>query len=273
MESKDLIKAGRLSEARKQLTEEVRTSPADSGKRTLLFQVLSFAGEWDKAERHLDTLIQQDSKKETGAQIYKNLIRGEKERLEVLKFQRQPSLMPRSPAYLNQHLTAMKELHDGKFEEATRLLNQIEEQLPPISGTINGKPFEGFRDTDVFLSYFFEVIVHERYAWVPFEGIQELTISPPTKLFDLLWIPAQMTTWENLRLYCFLPVLYPESFLHKEDQVKLGRMTDWIPMGGAYSKGMGQHVFEAGDEEVTLLEIREAVFKKSDSGEKDASSD
>ncbi len=250
MESKDLIKAGNLSEARKQLIEEVRTSPADSGKRTLLFQVLSFAGEWDKAERHLDTLIQQDSKKETGAQIYRNLIRAERERIEVLKLRRHPSLMPRSPAYLNQHLHAIQELHDGRLEEATR-----------------------FKDTDAFLSCFLEVIIHERYSWVPFEGIQELTISPPTKLFDLLWIPAQMTTWEDLRLYCFLPVLYPESFLHKEDQVKLGRMTDWIPMGGPYSKGMGQHVFEVGDEEVTLLEIREVVFKKLDSGEKDESAD
>ena len=273
MDSKDLIKAGKLSEARKQLTEEVKSSPADSGKRTLLFQVLSFAGEWDKAERHLDTLIQQDSKKETGAQIYRNLIRAEKERSEVLKLRRPPSLIPRSPAYLSEHLRAIQELRAGRLEEATRLMSQIEEQRSPISGMFNGKPFDGFKDTDAFLSYFLEVIIHEQYSWVPFEGIQELTISPPTKLFDLLWIPAQMTTWESLLLYCFLPVLYPESFLHAEDQVKLGRMTDWIPMGGPYSKGMGQHVFEVGDEEVTLLEIRELVFKKVDSGEKDETID
>ena len=62
MDSRDLIKAGRLSEARKQLIEEVKSSPADSGKRTLLFQVLIFCGEWDKAERHLETVAAQDAR-------------------------------------------------------------------------------------------------------------------------------------------------------------------------------------------------------------------
>jgi type VI secretion system protein ImpE len=60
MNSKDLIKAGRLSDARKQLTEEVKAKPGDSGRRTLLFQVLAFYGEWDKAERHLDAIGTQD---------------------------------------------------------------------------------------------------------------------------------------------------------------------------------------------------------------------
>lgn len=84
MNSKDLIKAGRLSEARKQLVEEVKSSPADLGKRTLLFQVLSFCGEWDKADRHLDAIVTQDSSRQTGVQVYKNLVHAERERMEVV---------------------------------------------------------------------------------------------------------------------------------------------------------------------------------------------
>ena len=142
--------------------------------------------------------------------------------------------------------------------------NYDEEYFVPIQdvgGSVNGDTFSGLKDTDTFLSLFLEAIVHERYVWIPFEAIRELSISPPRTLFDLLWVTARITTWEGLTLNCFLPVLYPESFLHEDDRIKLGRMTDWTPLGGPFSKGMGQHVFQVGEEEIPLLEIQDAVFQ------------
>lgn len=41
-------------------------------------------------------------------------------------------------------------------------------------------------------------------------------------------------------------------------------MTDWTPLGGPFSKGMGQHVFQAGEEEMAILDIREVVFSMPD---------
>ena len=78
MDPKELIRAGRLSDARMQLIEEVKSSPANAGKRTLLFQVHSLLGEWDKAERHLEVLAAQDVSRETGVQVYKNLVQAER---------------------------------------------------------------------------------------------------------------------------------------------------------------------------------------------------
>ncbi len=126
---------------------------------------------------------------------------------------------------------------------------------------MNGRDFTGFRDTDTFLSLFIEFFVHERYLWVPMESIRELSVSPPKTLYDLLWIPARLTTWEGLSANGYLPVLYPDSFSHEDDRIKLGRMTDWVSLGGSFSKGMGQHVFQVGEEEISLLEIQEAHFK------------
>jgi type VI secretion system protein ImpE len=260
MHSKDLIKAGRLSEARKQLVEEVKSSPADLSKRTLLFQVLAFCGEWDKAERHLDAIAVQDANRETGVQVYKNLIHAEKQRLEVSRLNSRSSCMPETPPYLEMYYAAWQKVAENKIDEANELFDQIFAQRPMISGTVNGKRFTGLKDTDTFLSLFLEAIVYERYVWIPFESIRELSITPPSTLFDLLWTMARITTWEGLTTNCYLPVLYPESFLHEDDRVKLGRMTDWTPLGGAFSKGMGQHVFETGNEEMAILEIREAVF-------------
>jgi type VI secretion system protein ImpE len=264
MDTKDLIKAGRLSEARAQLTEEVKAKPGDSGRRTLLFQVLAFCGEWDKAERHLDAIGSQDVAADIGVQVYRNLVCAERERMEVSKLKRRPSFLPETPSYLETYYAAWAKLGEQKIEEAKALFDQIDAQRPIVSGTVNGKSFTGFKDTDTFLSIFLEGIVHERYVWIPFEAIRELVVSAPKALFDLLWTTARITTWEGLTMNCYLPVLYPDSFLHEEDRVKLGRMTDWIPLGGPFAKGSGQHVFQIGKEEMGILEIREALFNPQD---------
>jgi type VI secretion system protein ImpE len=273
MNTKELIRAGRLSEAREQLIREVKSSPADLGKRTLLFQVLSFCGEWGRAEQHLDAIAVQDASKETGVQVYKNLLHAERERQDVAKLNRRPSFLPATPPYTEMYFTAWKEVIAKKIEEAERLFGQIDAQLPIPSGTVDGVGFTGFQDTDAFLSLFLEAIVHDRYVWIPLGSIAELSISSPKTLFDLLWIPARLMTREGLSLGCYLPVLYPDSSLHEDEQVKLGRRTDWIALGGPFSKGMGQHVFQVGAEEKPILEIREVVFKIPGSKENNEKSD
>ena len=273
MDSKELIMAGNLSEARRQLIEDVKSSPSDMGKRTLLFQVHTLLGEWDKAERQLDVIATQDSSRETGVQVYKNLIQAERERMEVLKTNRRPSFLPETPPYLELYSVACEKLNSKKTDEAIEIFDKINSQLPVLSGTINGKYFSGFNDIDISLTFFLEAIVHERYIRIPFESLREVSITPPKSLFDLIWIPAHITTWNELTISCYLPVLYPGSFLHEDDRVKLGRMTDWVPAGGPFSKGMGQHVFLIGEEEVGILDIREVVFNKPDTGEEDEKAD
>ena len=260
MDAKDLIKAGKLSEARVQLAEEVKAKPGDIGKRTLLFQVLAFCGEWDKAERHLDAIGAQDVAADIGVQVYRNLLCAERNRIAVSNLKHRPSFLPETPSYLETYYAAWTKVSEQKIEEAKALFDQIDAQRPVVSGTVNGKRFTDFKDTDSFLSLFLEGIVHERYVWIPFESIRELVVSAPKTLFDLLWITAHITTWEGLTMNCYLPVLYPESFLHKDDRVKLGRMTDWHPLGGPFTKGNGQHVFQVGEKELGILEIREALF-------------
>lgn len=260
MNAKDLIRAGRLGDARKQLVEDVRSAPSDLSGRTLLFQVLSFFGEWDKAERHLDVITANDPKAETGVQVYKNLITAEKERIEVLGRNRVPAFLTGTPPYLERFFGAWDTLAKKRVKEARVLFDATEALRPALSGTINGEAFKGFRDTDTFLGPFLEAIVHEHYIWFPFESVRELTVPPPRTLFDLLWTSAHVTTWEGLTINCYLPVLYPESYLHVDDRVKLGRMTDWASLGGSFHKGAGQHVFQVGEREVAILELRDIQF-------------
>src|SRR5512143_534422 len=125
LEPKELIRAGRLSEARKHLTEAVKSAPADLGLRTLLFQVLAFCGEWDKAEKQLKVVAEQDPSKETGVQIYLNLVQAERARLEVARLKMRPAFLPQAPPYVERYFAAWDKVLEKRFEEAGDLLEPI----------------------------------------------------------------------------------------------------------------------------------------------------
>ncbi|MEW6289761.1 MAG: type VI secretion system accessory protein TagJ [Thermodesulfobacteriota bacterium] len=260
MTVKELIKAGNLGEARQQLVAAVRDNPGDTAARTLLFQVLCYCGEWDKADRHLEAIAAQDVSREAGVLGYRNLIRAEKERLAVMEKGGIASFLTEPPAYLDLYAAAQAKLAEKKADEAAALFKQIDEQIPAISGLVNNSPFAGFRDTDSLLAPFLEVLAHDRYLWVAFESLRELAITPPKTLLDLLWVSAHVTTWEGYAMNCYLPALYPGSFRHADERVRLGRMTDWIPLGGVLTRGAGQHVYAVGGQDMAILEIRDVTF-------------
>jgi protein involved in temperature-dependent protein secretion len=59
----------------------------------------------------------------------------------------------------------------------------------------------------------------------------------------------------------FLPVLYVGSEQHESEQVRLGRITEWVGLGGGLVGGAGQKTFIIDDGEKALLEIRELVMR------------
>ncbi len=260
MEIKELIQAGKLVEAREQLVAAVKASPADLASRSLLFQVLCYNGEWQKADRHLEAIAVQDAKGGAGALGYRNIIQAEINRHEVAKDQHIASFISEPPDYFDLFVRMRKSLAEQNENETTSALTNLDSLRPQLSGTVNGEPFIGFCDTDTTLFPFLEVIAHERYLWVPFESIRELVVSPPESLLDLLWISARITTWEGLTMNCYLPVLYPNSFSHEDVRIKMGRMTDWQALAGTYARGVGQHVFEVGGRDMAILELREVLF-------------
>jgi type VI secretion system protein ImpE len=260
VEVKQLLRSGRLAEAREQLVAEVKAAPADQSLRTMLFQALVFSGEWEKAQRHLDAIVLQNPQSETGVQVYTNLLHAEKERLEVITEGRRPSFLPETPAYFDTYLSAWQDLLAHQLDSAKEQFIQINKDISELSGTINGKKFSGFSDTDQFLSRFLECFTYERYVLIPFEAIRELCINAPKNLFDLIWIEARVTTWGGLNINCYLPVLYPESYRHGDDLVRMGRITDWQSLGDDCARGLGQHVFQVGAEEMGILEIGEIIF-------------
>ena len=256
----ELIKAGRLEEARGILTEEIKAKPADTSKRTLLFQVLALCGEWDKAFKHLDMISSLDTTKAIAISAYKDILRAQEDRRKVLIFSKIPSFLTDAPPYFETYWDACSNLAKGELKKARALFDEASGMRPELSGKLGGKEFLGIRDTDSMLAFFIEAFVHDRYVWIPFEAVREMIVTEPKSLLDLIWIPATVTTWEGLTANCNLPVLYPGSEFSKNVEIRLGRMTDWEDLGGNFAKGLGQHVLQIGENDISLLEITEINF-------------
>ncbi len=261
---KDLIKEGKLAEARANLVAAVKKSPGDTAARTMLFQVLLFLGEWDKAQRHLEMLAQLDANMAAAAPLYNNLLKCERERVEVVSFRTLPSFLPATPTYFESYHKACQHLQTSLDGTGKDLFCAMELEIPEVAGTVNGVEFSGMRNTDDVLAFALEVFAHDRYVWVPFESIREIIVTPPQSLLDLLWIPASITTWGGLSMNGFLPVLYPHSWQHDNEQVRMGRMTDWSAQYGDCVRGAGQQVFVFGDQDLAILEWRNIQFKMTD---------
>jgi len=59
MTAKELLQAGKLTEAVQALGAELRENPTDAKRRTFLFELLCFAGDFDRAEKQLGVLRQE----------------------------------------------------------------------------------------------------------------------------------------------------------------------------------------------------------------------
>jgi type VI secretion system protein ImpE len=225
MTPKDLFQAGKLNEAIAALGAEVRDNPTDARRRTFLFELLCFKGEYDRAEKHLNLLADASPDARAGAILYFSALHVERVR---------------------QDLFAKK---DYPVVPATG----------SRPGTLNGQPFETLEDADPRLGPRLELFAAGAYLWIPFEHIESIEIEAPKRLRDLLWAPALVRTGPAFREKelgeVLLPVLAPFSFSHPDDNVKLGRVTVWdneLPSG--------QRMFTVDGEDVPLLEIRKIEF-------------
>lgn len=260
MNAKEMLEAGKLSDAIKRLNEDLRAHPADPSSRTILFEALCFTGEYDRARRQLDALGQLDANLELGLDFYRDTLTAEQTRLAVRTEDRLPVFLLEPPPFVSLYLAALRRFRENNVAEARALLAQAIEEQPVISAKIDGTPCADFADADPFSGAIIEALVGPRYVWVPFAQIVRVSIEPPQRLRDTLWAKASLETVDSISRDVLLPVLYCGSFRHPDEQVRLGRATDWTDAGENLVLGSGQRTFLLDDDEKAILELREVEF-------------
>jgi type VI secretion system protein ImpE len=226
---RELFKAGKVREAVQVLTSYLRDHPSDTVQRTFLFELLCFAGEFTRAEKQLAVLASGSVEKETGAIIYYAALHAEKTRHELFEKEDFPSDHPASPA-----------------------------------GELNGKPFTEIRDADPDIGARLEVFAAGAYVWLPFEHVASLDMGPPQRLRDTLWAPALVQTAPSFRGMdlgeVLIPAIYPFSWKQPDEQVWLGRLTEWSADEEGRESPTGQKTLLVDGEEFSFLEVRSLKF-------------
>jgi type VI secretion system protein ImpE len=236
MKAKELFQAGKLNEAIQSLGADLRNNPTDTQRRIFLFELLCFAGEYDRAEKHLDIVGQGDKNTEIGALLYRGAIHAERTRQECFSKKQ----FPAPPV-----------------------------ETRPLSGTLNGTPFESIEDADPRIGPRLEVYAAGSYLWVPFEHIASLQMTPPQRLRDLLWAPAMVMTGPGFQDKdlgeVLLPAIAALSAKHPDEHVRLGRTTLWPGENDPEEAVFGQKMLLVDGEDFPLLEVRELIIQQPDS--------
>jgi type VI secretion system protein ImpE len=227
MTARELYRAGQLDAAIKALGAELRDNPTDVKRRTFLFELLCFAGEYDRAQKHLDVLAGQGPDSATGALLYRAALNADQMRGDLFARRDYP------------------EVHQGDA---------------PVSGTLNGQPFESIEDADPRIGPRLEIFAAGQVMWLPLAHIASVEMEAPKRLRDLLWPPAILHTGPAFNGTALgevlMPALSPLSFQHKDDAVRLGRATVWEERENGDVLPFGQKMLLVDGEDFPLLELR-----------------
>lgn len=257
----ELFQAGKIDEAIQAVTAEIKATPTATQSRTLLFELLCFAGNLDRAEKQLDIIGQQDAQADWAVQVYQNILAAERNRRRLFSDGLSPDFLLDPPAYISLHLEAVSRLREGRDADAAELLFRSQELRPVVAGQIDGQTVDEFRDCDDLFAPVLELIILRDYVWVPFEQIREFELSAPERPRDLIWAPVRLLLTNGVPQRGYVPVLYYGSHEADDDQLRLGRLTDWRGAEHGPMRGIGQRVFLAGEEARAILDIRRAVLE------------
>ena len=255
-QAKSLLDQGQLGPAIEDLTREVKGKPSNIGLRTFLFELLCFAGDWNRAERQLDVIGHQNAQARLSVEVYRNNIKAERDRRKLFDEGVAPHFLTEPPAYIDSLLSAIEQLQAGNSDEAQELFKRVEAERPRLSGKANDYAFEDFRDCDDLTGPVLELILHDKYTWLPFEQINSIEIVAPRNLRDLIWTNARIEAADGTVAEAFLPTLYAGSSDYPNDDVKLGRRTEWNEKNLA----VGSRLFLVDDEEKQIFETSSIQF-------------
>ncbi|MEA2736765.1 MAG: type secretion system protein ImpE, partial [Acetobacteraceae bacterium] len=261
------FRAGRLAEAVAAANAAVRKAPAELAPRVLLAELLLFAGNPERADVVLDAGSAVDPQAAIVIAEFRQLLRADLARRQQRHDGRVPEFLGEPTAALAAILKAYVALRAGDPAEATALAGHAEALRPRVSGTVDGVRFDDFRDADDLHAGYFEVLTTTgKYFWIPTERVETIQFEAPKRARDLYWRRVTMSVRDGPDGVVYLPVIYGEDGQGDSDELRLGRATDWIDDQVGPVRGVGQRVFLAGEELVSIMDVAEIVFDPPKTG-------
>lgn len=261
MTADELFRAGRLADAVAAQTAAVKAAPADQRARFFLFELLLFTGDLDRARKQLEVIRPDDPKHVSAVEQYRFALDAEGRRRAVFAGTAQPEFLSQAGGHIAHRLEAVAALARGDHAAAAAALDAAAAATPAAAGTLNGQPFDALADADERFGPVLEVFgTGGVYSWVPFESIATITMNPPAAPRDILLRPANLVLDNGVSGDVLLPALYPNTHLSADDDLKVGRATDWAGGDDDIPTGVGGRAFRVGERFVPLADVRVVTF-------------
>ncbi|KVE72322.1 type VI secretion system accessory protein TagJ [Burkholderia vietnamiensis] len=248
-----------LSEQIERISARLRAQPTTASHRWALFQLMCVTGEWTRAIQQLQTWAKLEPGQAPTAQVYRDLIRAERWRRQVVDGCERPGFVLEPPAWLDGLLTALRFAADGQIEQA----DGAREAALDAAASVAVRGPQGnaawIVDSDSSFGPVCEVITAGHYRWVPFTDLVAWRVSPPTKLVDLVWAPCTLTLVDGAIVHGFMPARYPGSEAG-DDAMRLGRSTVWQESGRTGVTALGRKTWATDRGDFSLFELAGAEF-------------
>ena len=262
--AKTLLAEGSLDGATQAVLDHVKSAPTDIPARIFLFELALFGGNWERAAKQLDVIGHQDAGALIGSMIFRQNLAAEKDRSSFFGDGLKPGILAPPPGYIEDLLNANNRIREGSIFEARSILDTIEEERPAFACTVNGEAVEDFRDYNDPTMCVFEVFFKESYSWLPFENVVSIEFFEPKGLRDIYWRQAKVELNTGTSGEMFFPTLYAGSAKSEDDQIKLGRKTDWLDLGEDLFSGIGQKLYWMDGKDRSIMDLRTIEFSQEE---------
>lgn len=255
----EAFKAGDIEGAVAAAMATVKSSPRDAGARWLLSEMLLFAGDFERADRALDAVIEETPS--PTVMEFRQLLRAEVVRRQVFTEGRVPKFQGEDPTDAQKAAAqAITLLRAGDAAGAAAAASEVEAQRPRAPGKIDGVAFDDLRDADDVLAAMLEVhTTGGEYMWVPVERLRALSFDEPKRPRDLYWRRCSIEMKDGQEGVVYVPTIYPWTGKSLPNPLRLGRGTEWQDDNGLV-RGLGMREFLVGEEAKTLAELTEVTF-------------
>ncbi|MGK0441354.1 MAG: type VI secretion system protein ImpE, partial [Pseudohongiellaceae bacterium] len=183
MSASKFFKEGDLEQAIQACIEDVKEDPANANQRVFFAELLCFSGDYDRADRQLNTLLTLDPKTMLTVSVWRQLLRAAQIRQDVYECKQVPELMDAATPRIENALRALTIANkDNVLPESVA---EQEGASEPV--VVNGISSSHFRDLDDINANILEVMASNgRYFWIDFDQIDSLEFYAPERPLDLL---------------------------------------------------------------------------------------
>jgi type VI secretion system protein ImpE len=250
-----MFEEGKLSKAIEAALSAVRADPGSVDRRLELISYLCFNNLFEKADTHINVLMEQHADLVADMLVYRALIKAELARRQCFEEGRLPNFAEPPPPAITEVLRALTEIKDSPQNAATILRGAIA-QAPPIKVIIDETTHSYFGDVDERMALFIEAFtLGGDYYWLPLTSLRKIEFGNAKFPLEILWRQTSFITSTHDEITGYVPGIYPGTYKSREEALLLGRAAEFSENPHHPTEGLGGRIFQIGDNFVPMSQL------------------